>query len=94
MMMAKHLSITGIVQGVGYRASFQAQAQALKLSGWVRNRRDGSVEAVVAGEPAAIDKIIAWARRGPPSARVDHVAVSEAEDTPPSSSIFEMRSTI
>ncbi|MBI1892256.1 MAG: acylphosphatase [Burkholderiales bacterium] len=92
--MAKHLSITGIVQGVGYRVSFQAQAEALKLSGWVRNRRDGSVEAVVTGEPAAIDKIIAWAQHGPPSARVDHVAVSEAEDTHPSAGIFEMRPTV
>jgi acylphosphatase len=57
--MAKHLRIAGIVQGVGYRASFEAQARALGLSGWVRNRRDGSVEAMVSGDAQAIEKMIA-----------------------------------
>lgn len=94
MIMAKHLTITGIVQGVGYRASFAARANALQLSGWVRNRRDGSVEALVAGESDALDEIIAWARRGPPSARVDHVAVSDAEDAQATSGSVEMRPTV
>jgi acylphosphatase len=92
--MAKHLSITGIVQGVGYRASFMAQAQALRLSGWVRNRRDGSVEAVVAGDAAGVDEIIAWARQGPPGARVDGVAVSEAADEQAASGKFDMLPTV
>jgi acylphosphatase len=48
--LAKHLIITGLVQGVGYRASFEARARALKLSGWVRNRADSSVEAIVRGD--------------------------------------------
>lgn len=92
--MAKHLSISGIVQGVGYRASLQAQAQALNLSGWVRNRRDGSVEALVAGETSAIDKIIAWAHHGPPNARVDRVTVTDTDDLPAGSDTFEMRPTV
>lgn len=78
--MAKHLRIVGIVQGVGYRASFEAQARALQLSGWVRNRSDGSVEALVRGEPAALERIIAWSRQGPRAARVTDVVVTDMED--------------
>ncbi len=78
--MAKHLRITGRVQGVAYRASFQARAEALQLSGWVRNRLDGSVEAMVAGETQALEIISAWAKHGPALARVDQVLVSEADD--------------
>lgn len=78
--MAKRLIITGLVQGVYYRASFEAQARELGLSGWVRNRANGSVEALVAGETQAIERIVEWARRGPPRARVDEVAVMEADD--------------
>lgn len=78
--MAKHLRITGVVQGVGYRASFERQARALRLSGWVRNRSDGSVEAVVHGDAEAVEKILAWSRRGPPDARVSDVAVTEIGD--------------
>lgn len=78
--MAKHLLIVGLVQGVGYRASFEAQARALKLSGWVRNRIDGSVEAAVRGDAAAVEKLIAWARRGPPAARVRELAVADMDD--------------
>jgi acylphosphatase len=82
--MARHLLIIGLVQGVGYRASFEAQARALKLKGWVRNRMDGSVEAMVKGDAHALDAIVAWARRGPPLARVDEVKVDEiTEDVVP-----------
>jgi len=78
--MAKHLLIVGVVQGVGYRASFEAQARMLELAGWVRNRSDGAVEAVVRGDHKAIATIIAWARRGPAAAQVRDVAVAEMDD--------------
>jgi acylphosphatase len=78
--MARHLRVRGMVQGVGYRAAFCAQASTLRLCGWVRNRLDGSVEAMVAGTPAALEQITAWARRGPTAARVVDVAVSEVDD--------------
>jgi acylphosphatase len=77
-MMSKQLKIEGRVQGVGYRASFAEQAVALGLSGWVRNRRDGSVEAAVDGDARTIEAIITWAKRGPPAARVSNVTVEES----------------
>lgn len=89
--MAKRLLMTGVVQGVGYRAAFERQAVALGLRGWVRNRRDGAVEAEVDGDAAALDAIVAWARQGPPAARVDNVA---AEDTTSSAATFEIRPTV
>jgi acylphosphatase len=76
---ARRLQITGLVQGVAYRASMAQAADGLGLTGWVRNRRDGSVEAVVCGEAEAVARIIAWARRGPPAARVDHVHIEVVE---------------
>jgi acylphosphatase len=91
--MAKHLRITGVVQGVGYRASFDTQANALRLSGWVRNRLDGSVEAAVRGDADAIEKLIAWARRGPAAARVSAVSVTEIEDAAVPDGGFEMLQT-
>ena len=77
--MVRHLIIAGRVQGVGFRYSLMKEAQKFGVTGWVRNRSDGSVEAVVAGEASAIEKILAWAHRGPTMARVDSVHVSEAD---------------
>jgi acylphosphatase len=77
--MAKHLLISGQVQGVGFRYSMAQEAERLGATGWVRNRRDGMVEAVIDGQPAAVDALLAWARRGPPSARVTDVRVSESQ---------------
>jgi acylphosphatase len=74
-MEVRHLIITGRVQGVAYRASMAREAQMLGVTGWVRNRSDGSVEAMVAGTPEQMAAIMNWARRGPPAAQVDHVAV-------------------
>jgi acylphosphatase len=75
MTEVRHLIISGRVQGVAYRASMAREAQALGVAGWVRNRSDGSVEAMVAGAPEPIAAIMNWARRGPPAAEVEHVAV-------------------
>jgi acylphosphatase len=77
--MVRHLNIFGQVQGVGFRYHFSAQAQALGVSGWVRNRRGGSVEAMIAGAPEAVEALIAWARMGPAAAQVERVEVSEAQ---------------
>lgn len=91
--MAKRLLIEGRVQGVGYRASFADQAVALGLAGWVRNCRDGSVEACVDGELAALEAIIVWARRGPPAAQVRHVAIEEVGTDELSGGPFRILST-
>ena len=73
------LEIRGVVQGVGYRWSMVGAARRLGLCGWVRNRRDGSVEAMVAGSPQALERIVRWARQGPPSAEVASVDVFPGE---------------
>lgn len=91
--MARHLVITGRVQGVGYRASFEARARALGLSGWVRNRIDGSVEAAICGEAQAVDDMIAWARRGPAPARVDHVAIDDIDEQAVPAGRFDVLAT-
>jgi acylphosphatase len=70
-----HLRIEGRVQGVGYRAFVEREAIGLGLSGWVRNRHDGSVEAVLQGAPAAVDAMIALCRCGPRASRVDRVEI-------------------
>ncbi|MDG5974077.1 acylphosphatase [Hydrogenophaga taeniospiralis CCUG 15921] len=77
--LTRHLRITGRVQGVGYRWHMTDEARRLGLTGWVRNRRDGSVEAVVSGPAGAVHALIEWARRGPSLARVDEVVVGDAE---------------
>jgi acylphosphatase len=69
----RQVRITGRVQGVGYRAWVEHRARAHDLEGWVRNRRDGSVEAVFAGPQAVVTDMVAVCRRGPSSARVDDV---------------------
>jgi acylphosphatase len=81
------------VQGVGYRVSFERQARALHLAGWVRNRIDGSVEAVVRGDPEAVEKIIAWSRRGPPGSQVHEVAATEVDDASVIADRFEVLAT-
>ena len=74
----RHVTIRGRVQGVGYRYWFEQQARARGLEGWVRNRRDGSVEAVLAGPAEAVAELVAQCRRGPSSARVDAVQDEDA----------------
>jgi acylphosphatase len=79
MYPSMHLRISGRVQGVGYRAALQNAAQANGITGWVRNRRDGTVEAVLQGSPESIESVLAWARRGPPSARVSDLKAEPAQ---------------
>ena len=79
MAITLHLRIAGRVQGVGFRDAMHDEALAHGVTGWVRNRRDGSVEAVVQGEPAAVDAVVAWARRGPPGGRVTEFDASFAQ---------------
>jgi acylphosphatase len=69
------LAIHGRVQGVFFRDAMGREAQRLDITGWVRNRSDGSVEAAVQGEPDAIDAIVRWAHRGPQHAQVARVAI-------------------
>lgn len=75
--LTRRLIILGRVQGVGFRWSLYAQATALGLSGWVRNRRDGSVEALLDGPAEAVKSLTEWAWLGPPGARVDDVEVND-----------------
>ncbi|MGH8750560.1 MAG: acylphosphatase [Burkholderiales bacterium] len=75
----KHLIISGQVQGVGFRYYLLETTRRLGVRGWVRNRRDGTVEAMVEGAPEAVAKIIEWAKSGPDGARVTGVNVTEGE---------------
>jgi len=81
--MAKaRLAVTGRVQGVFYRQSTRDMAQSLGLSGWVRNQDDGSVAMEVIGPKSAVERMIGWAQKGPPHARVDNVAIEWVEPAP------------
>ena len=76
---ALHLVIHGRVQGVYFRDSMRREAQKLGIAGWVRNRSDGTVEAVVQGEPADLDAIVRWAHHGPEYAHVGRVEIEPHE---------------
>jgi acylphosphatase len=89
--VARRLLIAGRVQGVGFRYALADEAQMRGLAGWVRNRRDGQVEALVSGPARDVDAIIAWARRGPPAARVTSIDIEEAVAT---SGAFEIVATL
>ncbi len=79
MRQAARLRIVGRVQGVGYRDWAEATGRRLGLDGWVRNRIDGSVEALVAGDEAAVAAMIEACRRGPSPARVENVGVEPVD---------------
>jgi len=76
-----HLIVLGRVQGVAFRARAVAEAARLGLSGWVRNRMDGTVEAEAEGGPEAVEAFVSWCRRGPPAARVDEVRLERVPPT-------------
>jgi acylphosphatase len=88
-MIARRLVITGLVQGVFFRAWARDEARSLGVSGWVRNCADGSVEAHVEGEEDAVDECIDLMREGPPGARVDSIDCEETD--PEGLSDFEVR---
>ena len=78
MTEVRRLVISGVVQGVGFRYAMTAQARLLGVTGWVRNRRDGSVEAMIAGDTAQIEAMQAWSRIGPAGSCVDRLIVEPA----------------
>ena len=80
-MISRRISIRGRVQGVGFRYALADEARARDLGGWVRNRRDGTVEALIIGPDGDVDALIAWAHHGPPAARVTGVSVEPATET-------------
>jgi acylphosphatase len=73
------VTMRGRVQGVGYRAWVEHQATSARLEGWVRNRRDGSVEALFAGPARAVADLVALCRHGPPASRVTEVLAEPAD---------------
>lgn len=92
-----HLTISGIVQGVGYRQWFRRQALARALSGWVRNRADETVEAVIAGDAMAVEDLVPVAMAGPLGAKVDRIdwrAATAEEMTGVKAGEVEIRSTV
>ncbi len=76
-----HLKITGLVQGVFFRAHTRDEARQLGLSGWVRNRSDGSVEAVAEGPEVTLNRLVAWCKSGSPGSQVEHVEFSWSDPT-------------
>ncbi len=90
-VIARHLVIHGSVQGVGYRAAAVAAARGYGVIGWVRNRRDGNVEAFVQGTPGAVAAMVRWCHQGPRGAHVTRVDVADA--TPGTHVAFEWSAT-
>jgi acylphosphatase len=79
-MLVRRVVVEGFVQGVGYREFTRRAADRLKLTGWVRNRTDGAVEALIQGAPADVEALIAEMRLGPRGAGVTALRVLEAND--------------
>lgn len=86
-----HVIVTGDVQGVGYRYTMRMVADDAGVSGWVRNRRDGSVEAEVEGTDEQVDEVLAWMAEGPPGSRPSTAKVDEIP--PVGGHRFEVRAT-
>ena len=85
----RRVVVSGRVQGVFFRDTCEREARAAGVGGWVRNCRDGTVEAVFEGEPAAVDRVVAWCRHGPPRAVVTRVDVTD--EAPEGDPTFRVR---
>ena len=79
MATQAHITVRGVVQGVGFRMYAQREARKLGLRGYVRNRSDGDVEIVAQGDRELIERLLTWARVGPPAAEIEDVRVTFAE---------------
>ena len=80
MKITRRLRISGRVQGVFFRESMRLRAEQLKVTGWVRNCADGTVEAIAQGDAFGVGRLIEWAQRGPDAAKVDRVEIESIED--------------
>lgn len=85
-----HVTVFGRVQGVFYRANTKEIADRLGVRGWVRNLKDGRVEALLEGERDLVDELLSWCRRGPPGAHVERLEV-EWEDFDGEFQVFSIR---
>jgi len=90
----RRIVVSGRVQGVGFRYALADEARSRGIRGWVRNRRDGSVEAMLAGDADAVDALVAWARRGPQSARVSSVEIEPVQDSSGNFDDFDIVATV
>ena len=91
-MIARHLIISGRVQGVAFRYTLIAEARQCRLVGWVRNTPDDNVETVIQGAEKEVDALVQWCRRGPPAADVTGLTVTDIKPDP-SLQTFERRTT-
>ena len=87
--VGRHLSVTGHVQGVFFRAWARGEARELGVGGWIRNCPDGSVEAHLSGDESAVERMVERMRRGPSNARIDNFTVEEVPPEGPGR--FEVR---
>ena len=93
-LLCRLAHIEGRVQGVGYRESCRREADRLRVRGWVRNRADGSVEALMVGDEAALAALTTWLRHGPPGARVTLVQMADAPQAAEVPAGFEVRTSV
>ncbi len=90
-MRRVHVIVEGSVQGVGYRYTMRLVAREAGVTGWVRNLRDGSVEAEVQGTGSQVDEVLAWMAEGPPGSSVTRARVTELEASASAATTFEVR---